>query len=143
MLKYEVAVCSATGLIVWIAGAFEGSKSDDDIIFESGFLEQLDSSEVVYADGAYYSELLHHYYHVFTPKPINFNPTISKETVNAWNHHIQHYRQAIERTFGRLKTFATISHKWRHPIDKNPLLFYLLCKIVNEQITNPTLVYFL
>lgn len=51
--KYEIGICIATGVIVWVNGPFKAGRNDKTIFEEDGLLYSLEEDECVEADMGY------------------------------------------------------------------------------------------
>jgi hypothetical protein len=110
-VRYEVAVCIATGLIVWIHGPFPCGSFPDIKIFRLGLKQQLANGEFVEADRGYRGEPL------FVSVP---NDYLSQEQKVAKDH----ARSRHEHINGRLKQFCCLSHVFRHDVTKHSDVFW-------------------
>ena len=101
--KYEMAVCNATGKIVWVSGPYRGSLNDYQILEKSGLLQLLHPYEVIYGDTFYHSKELMLVYRLVSPYPIDEAKKYPKAYVQHINKYIRQRRVQVDRTFGRVK----------------------------------------
>lgn len=123
-IKYEVGVQSISGNIVWISGGLPGSIHDLTMARIGNIQSYLFPFEYVLADKAYIGEE-----QFITPIR---SPQTEEEEL--YNRIISTHRITVEHTIGRLKNFNCLSHKWRHNILLHPIIFNLLCNVVNVDI---------
>jgi hypothetical protein len=104
-LKYEVAVSSITGNIVWCAGPYPGAWHDLTIARHSGLLDGLLPQESILADKAYIGEAC-----LVTPTRQPANGELPVE-VDIKNDAISSARIGVEHFFGRMRNFAVIANE--------------------------------
>lgn len=121
-IKYEVGVHLSTGRIVWLVGGIPGSIHDMKMAQENGILQQLLEGEWILADKGYTSSNLP----FLTPIK---DPQTEEEL--QWNSFINQTRVIVENTYGRIKTFGSVKSNWRHNIDLHPLMFKVVCILVD------------
>jgi len=120
-LRYEIAVCIRTGLIVWVNGPFKcGEFPDLKIYKEGGLVDQLLPGELVLADGIYR------------------HPTINKKHnefdhpfVVRWKNTVLARQEHVNRRF---KTFKVLSKTFRSHHDKHGIVFRASASIVQVQL---------
>ena len=98
-LKYEVAVCLKTGLMVWTNGPFEGSTSDG-TIFQQSLSGRLFDDEGVEVDRGYKGD--------DKMKPPHMGGTSEKRKMKS------NARAQQEAMNGRLKQFNVLAAHFRH-----------------------------
>lgn len=130
-VKFETAVCIATGMIVWVAGPFYGPENDVTIIHYSGFFDLPRLwHEVTYADKMYASKELKEKC-IVTP----IKGTHLSEKEKAFNQYVRRRRVQADRTNGRIKNFECLHQKWRHSHLHLKSFFTVICCIVNLELS--------
>lgn len=115
-VRYEVAVCIATGFIVWVHGPFPCGSFPDITIFRAGLKYQLCNGERVEADKGYRGEPLH----ISTPNDHRTaEEKLSKDHARARHEHIN----------GRLKQFSILDRTFRHSVLKHADVFWSVAVI--------------
>lgn len=120
-IKYEIGVHKNTGNLVWISGGLPGSIHDLTMSRIGNTRSHLFPFEYILADKAYIGEDQY-------ITPIR-SPQTPEEEI--YNRILNEHRVKVEHGIGRLKFFNCLSHKWRHNILLHPIVFNLLCNVVN------------
>jgi hypothetical protein len=116
-LRYEVAVCIATGDIVWVTGPFKCGKWPDIKIFQHGLKRLLGVGEDVEADSGYrYDKRVQH------PGMINSWAQLRSKNLVRARH---------ETVNARLKQFSILTQVFRHDIDKH-LYVFMACAVMTQ-----------
>lgn len=123
-IKYEVRVTLSTGRIVWMTGGLPGSVHDITMARNSGILNQLLPGELILADKEYIGED-----YFVTPFK---NPSTNEEWT--WNHFIHTTRVIVENIYSRIKAFGCLKQQWRHELTLHPIVFSVICNIVNIEL---------
>jgi len=101
-LKYECAV-RPDGLIVWVNGAYYGSKHDLNVFRTGGLADQVGNQRIL-ADKGYVGEEI--FIHPIKGRDLD-------ERQSAFNALISRQRVVVENTFSMVKHFRAMSTPWR------------------------------
>ena len=128
-VRYEIAVCIQTGLIVWIYGPFPCGLWPDIEIFRQGLIHQLGRRsngrrEMVEADNGYGGEAMH--VRIADPEDISTIQHIAKARARARH----------EAVNGRIKAFLVMKLKYRHDLHLHGPIFRAVVVIVNVAMKN-------
>ncbi|CAJ1939791.1 unnamed protein product [Cylindrotheca closterium] len=121
--KYEIGICIATGVIVWVNGPFKAGKNDKTIFEEDGLMNALCDNECVEVDMGYQGldELKN-------PKMYQTQKA-GKQKSKARARH--------ENVNGELKKFAVLDQVFRHdPLTKHKCCFEavaVICQMRHDQ----------
>ena len=117
-VKYEVAVCIATGWIVWVYGPWRGGRNDHEISM-LGLQQLLDNGERYIADKGYHS-------------------SSALQPNNAWTFEERHYMRVVRgrhETINRLfKRFRSIGNTFKRDHTKHGLVMYSIANIIQVGI---------
>ena len=124
-LKYEVVVSIVTGFFVRVTGGFPGSMHDFTMSILSGLFEDLLPGELVLADKGYIGD------------ESIVTPVRRPATDDEWetNRALSSVRELVEHSIGRLKVFKCLTTPWRHDLTLHPIVFMLICNIMNLEFT--------
>lgn len=112
--------------IVSVSSGFTGITPDINIARESGFEDALERlGETCIGDPAYIGSD-----HFLAPFKRSANSRLTREQ-KAFNLLLSKFRNTVERVNRRLKIFQIIHQRWRHPTEKLPLVFHIVCALVN------------
>jgi hypothetical protein len=118
-VRYEVAVCIATGWIVWLNGPYRCGTWNDLKIAKDGLHLILDTDERYIADGGYR-----------TPQALH--------PLDAYTHEETHYMQICRtrhETVNRLfKNFAIVGDVFTRAVHKHGLFLYAVANVVQVGI---------
>lgn len=120
-IKYEIGVDINNGTLCWLWGGIPGSMHDLTMARMSGIINALENNEFILADKGYIGE------HIFvTPfrDPQN-------DVEEAFNSALGSHRIIVENVLLRVKIFNSMSYKWRHELYLHPIVFTVICNIVN------------
>ena len=117
-LRYEIGVSVVSGCIVWVHGPFSAGLYNDQSIFNLKMLNSLSSREKVLGDKGYGGPKIVH--------RLSTNGTVDTLSKNLRAHH--------EQINGRIKSFQSMSQKWRHSIKKHGFCFFAIANIVQLKI---------
>ena len=113
-LRYEIGVSVTTGLIVWVYGPFPAGAYNDQAIFNLRMRECLLDYEKVIADNGYGG-----------PKVVH------GEILGDIDQQLKsELRSYYERVNGRIKSFMSLQHCWRHPLEKHSTVLLAVAKLV-------------
>jgi hypothetical protein len=115
-LRYEIGICIATGLIVWVNGPYKPAKWPDLKIFRDAMIHALDIGEWIVADGGYNDG-----FQFVIPKrcgPLELQLMTARagarhETVNA-----------------RIKIFGVLHEPFRHGLNRHGSVFNAIANVV-------------
>jgi hypothetical protein len=107
-LRYEVAVCIQTGMIVWFNGPFPAGRWPDINIFRRNLKNMLLPGEMVEADRGYKDVACRH-----------CDVVVSKSDARAKSRAMRRH----ETVNSDLKTFGCLENRWRHDLTKHGLAF--------------------
>lgn len=122
-IRYEIAICIQTGLIVWVNGPFACGEWTDIVIFRSALIHMLDRQgrhkpEMVEADGGYNGEAMH--VRVRDEPNVSVIQFIAKARARARH----------EAVNGRLKAFVVLRVKFRHSLHLHGAVFRAVVVVV-------------
>ena len=113
-VKYEVAICIATGWIVWLYGPWRGGRNDHEIAAHG--------VDLIVEDGERYID------------DKGYKSRRALNPYNAWNDQEAGYMRIVRgrhETINHLfKTFAVISNIFRRSLTKHGLFMYSIANIV-------------
>ena len=107
-LRYEVAVCIQTGLMVWINGPFRAGKWPDVNIFRRDLKGKLLPGEMIEADRGYRDPSVRH-----------CDVVVSRSDARAKSRAMRRH----ETVNSDLKTFGCLNQQWRHELGKHSVAF--------------------
>ena len=110
-LKYEVAVCIATGDIVWINGAFRCGENDFNILRQA-IVGALEEGEMIEADNGYNGEPIS----IKTPSALHTHSTAHRRMKSA-------ARARHETINGDMKEYEVLDGKFRHDMGYHSACF--------------------
>ena len=110
-LKYELAVCIATGDIVWINGAFRCGENDLNISRQA-IIGALDEGEMIEADNGYNGEDIY----IKTPSALHTHSVEQRRMKSL-------ARGRHETINGDLKEFGVLAERFRHDMGYHSACF--------------------
>ena len=123
-VRYEVALCIATGWICWTYGPKPPGLYNDLMIFREALMLELDPNEKVVADGIYRAESPHI---TKTPHTVNSYRNEEQETLVRARH---------EHVNKRYKMWGCLGQRWRHVHRSHQTIFRAVTTMEQLQIEN-------
>lgn len=115
-LRYEVAICIRTGMMVWVNGPFAAGSWPDLRIFKAHLLPNLLSGEKVIADRGY--------------RHVSCVYTFGENDIFCARVRARH-----ETCNRRLKEFGVLSQRFRHRLTRHVDCFYAVANAVHVSMT--------
>lgn len=120
-IKYEIAVNIITGVICWVFGGYPASAHDLTVARAGNLTSHLEQNEHVVTDKAY----------IGLPEAITPIKAAKMPLSRLWNYEVSTAREIVEHVYSRIKNFQCLTQKWRHDLALHPIVFYVICNIVN------------
>ncbi|KAF2068808.1 hypothetical protein CYY_009867 [Polysphondylium violaceum] len=133
VLKYQVLVCTRTGIICNIYGPEKGTVSDITLFRRSlkipAYKLYQDPNEFIIGDKGYIGESDK----ILTPfKKYRGQPWTPNHEL--FNNYLSYHRRIVENTFSRYKKFKSLSVPWRSSPSKHSMVFKIVTYIINCHI---------
>ena len=113
-LRYEIAVSVESARVVWASGPFAAGAHSDMSIFDNRLKYKLGTSEFVITDAGHGGP------HCIAPHPSS----------NFLSTKLGFPRARHEAINGRLKSFAVLSTRFRHELNKDADCFYAVLNVI-------------
>ena len=117
-IRYEIGVSVSSGSIVWLHGPFPAGEQNDQGIFNLKMRQHLQQHEKVLCDAGYSGS------HVT-------NGSLYGDTDDKLASNLRAYH---ERLNGKIKSFGSMTHRWRHQLEKHQVCFFAVAHIVQIAI---------
>ena len=117
-LRYEMGVSLVSGETVWLYGPFPDGLHNDQSILNRNLVGRLDENEKVLGDRGYRSPRIVH----------------SLGASNEKERREKLLRAYHEQINGKIKSFSSISQRWRHELHKHSTCMFAVVNIVQLQL---------